>query len=213
MLETITTQPRVGGSLALKDLIGWALALFKGPRAFFRGMEKKGGYWTPILYLAFWVLVSTLVSFLVTFIRPMVGQGPLPWRLVGILFSPVMGLVVSFFITAGLFVIWHLMGSKEDFQTAFRVWALTTPLWVVGSILGLVPFLPGLVILAFFYLLVVASQEVHGISRERSWLVWGILAGIFFLFSLMALVVGQAARQLPNDMRGAFPPARAAAPR
>ena len=116
--------------------------------------------------------------------------------------APFLGVLVGFFIAAVLFVIWHLMGSKNDFQTAFRVWAFISPLGAVGSVLSLAPYLGVLIVIAGFYLIIVASEEVHGLPKARSWIVWGILAGFLFLVGLFGVAAAKLSRNLPA---GRFP--------
>ena len=202
----------IGAALNFGNLFGWAAALAKNPRAFLRGMAKSGGYTTPILFAAFWFFASTVLSFFVGLVRPATVTGPVALRLVGLILSPFVGLLFSFLMTAVIFVVWHLMGSRENFQTSFRVWAFLSPVWAVGSILGMVPYLPILVFVAFLYLLIVASEEVHGLPRDRSWLVWGILGALCVALMLVAVVIQQVSRQMPEIMKSLPPAARAVRP-
>ena len=162
-------------------------------------MSKDGGYATPILYLAFWTAVSSVITFLGSFIRPSVAMGGIGLRLTTLVASPFLGIFVGFLIAAVLFVIWHLMGSKNNFQTAFRVWAFISPLGAVGAVLSLVPYLGVLILVAGFYLIIVASEEVHGLPKARSWIVWGSLAGFFFLMGLFGMAAAKLSRNFPTN--------------
>jgi hypothetical protein len=184
--------------LTFQALFNWAVLLAKSPRGFLRDMAKKGGYGTPILYLAFWSTVSSLIGFLFSFARPASVTGSMGFRLFGLIASPLLGVIVGLVLAAILFVIWHLMGSREDFQTSFRVWSFISPLWAAGSLLGFVPYLGFLVFLAFLYLVIVASEEVHGLPRTRSWIVWGIVGAFLFLFLLGGLTLQKMAQNMPN---------------
>jgi hypothetical protein len=188
----ISTGSPLNPSALLRD----AVALFKSPRAFFRGLEKKGGYLRPVQTLAVWAVVSGVIGFLVGLLRPVpLGLvGGRAAQALGVVLGPLAALAVGFLIAGLLFVIWHLMGSKEDYQTSFRVWAFIAPVGAVGALLGIVPFLPLLTLAYLVYLLVVASQEVHGIPAARSWIVWGVLGALAAVFMAVALVVGAAAQ-------------------
>lgn len=205
------TSIAVGGPLSLPALIQWALLLFKQPRAFFRAMERKGGYFTPCMYLLAWSGLSSVVGFFVGLLRP-VPAGLLGGRatqVAAIFLGPLAALVGGFIAAGILFVIWHLMGSKEDFQTSFRCWAFMAPVGVITALLGIVPFLPVVGIVYMLFLLVVASQEVHGISEGRAWTVWGLLGGAFLMFVLFAVMLGivaggkgAAGRSFPSPTSG-----------
>jgi len=198
MYEASTTP---GETLTFPALFGWAAALAKSPRRFLRDMAKKGGYGTPILFLAFWTFASSFISVLVSFVRPSVGGGTMVVRFFGLIASPFLGVLAGFFFAAILFVIWHLMGSREDFQTSFRVWSFISPLWAAGSVLGLIPYLSILVLFAAIYLIIVASEEVHGLPRDRSLIVWGIICGFFLLLGLLGITLMQFAGNLPPNFR------------
>ena len=188
-----------GQSLTFSNLFQWAKELFTNPRRFLAAMPKEGGYLTPMLYLAFWSIISNTITFLGSFLRPSIAAGGIDLRLAALVGSPFLGVLFGFFIAAILFVIWHLMGSKNNFQTAFRVWAFISPLGAVGAVLSLVPYLGVLILVAGFYLIIVASEEVHGLPKARSWIVWGSLAGFFFLMGLFGMAAAKLSRNFPTN--------------
>jgi hypothetical protein len=199
-----STTQEIGGKLTFPALYQWAVALFKSPRAFFAAMERKGGYMTPCLYLLAWSFVSGVIGFLVGLTRaPLPGAGRAV-QAASVVVGPPLVLGFGFAAAAVLFVIWHLMGSKEDYQTAFRCWAFMAPVGVIGAVLGLVPLLPLAVFFYTFYLVVVASQEVHGLSPRRSWAVWGTLGGVILVASV-ALVAATALIQKRGGGRRNMP--------
>lgn len=195
------TSTSIGGRLTLPAFIQWAVALFKSPRSFFQRMERSGGYGTPVLYLAGWSFLSAVISFLVAFVRPGQGIGR-GLQALGLVVGPLGALAMAFGLVAVyLFVIWHWMGSKENFETAFRIWAFMAPVGAVTALLGILPILQVVVSLAYMlYLIVIASQEVHGIDARRSWIVWGVLGGILLLFTVATVV---ASRFAPMGRGGA----------
>jgi hypothetical protein len=177
----------VGQGLTGGNLIGWALLMVKEPRRFFASLARTGGFGTPAGYALFWLFVSAVLELVVGRLRPQpirFGWGvEIGWLIAG----PFILVGIGFIVSAVLFVIWHLMGSKENYETAFRVWAFTTPVAVAGAVLGIVPFLNTLALLYGLFLLVMASVETHRLSPQKSWTVWGILAAL--LFALVAASV------------------------
>lgn len=184
MDETRMDGDVVGNGLTFSKLIAWTVLLFKSPRRFFSSMEKSGGYGTPVLFALFWFFTATLLELIISHLRPQPVQFGWAVELVWLLAGPALFLGMGFVAAAIFFVIWHLMGSQQNYQTAFRCWAFTTPLAVVSAILGIVPYLNVLGLLFGIYLLVIASVETHGIAAKRSWKVWGsICAGLIVLLA------------------------------
>src|SRR6185436_9815038 len=105
----------IGGTLSFQALFQWAVALFRSPREFFRGLQKKGGYLGPVLYIAFWALASGLISGLISLFRP-ASEAARAMQAASLVFGPVIVVLFSFVSAGVLFVIWHLMGSKEDYE-------------------------------------------------------------------------------------------------
>jgi hypothetical protein len=146
-------------------------------RGFYKAMPKSGGYAAPAVHALFWLFAAVLAELVVSRFRP----GPLEFgwavELVWLAVGPLFFLALGFGVSAALFVVWHLMGSKENYQTAFRCWAYAAPAVVLTAVLGAVPYLGLLGLVYFLYLLVAASLEVHDLPPKRSWIVWGVLGG------------------------------------
>jgi hypothetical protein len=121
-------------------------------------------------------------------------------ELVWLVFGPVVFLLTGFVAAAVFFVIWHLMGSQQNYQTAFRCWAFTTPLAVVSSILGIVPYLNIIGLLLGMYFLVIASTETHGIASKRAWTVWGSICGALIILLTASEVARRYALRQGADM-------------
>lgn len=173
------------GRLSAKNLFAWALAMVKSPARYFGSLQKDGGYAAPALYAMFWFLVSALLELLLSFVRPHPLGFSLTRRAVWVFAGPPIIVGFGFLLTAQIFVLWHLMGSKNDYRAAFRCWASLAPLSAAGVVLGLVPYL-NLTVLAYgLYLIVAATVHAHLIQRARAWIVWG---GVTFL--VLALGAG-----------------------
>jgi hypothetical protein len=207
---------------AIKKLFADVWEMMKNPRGFFAGLAKTGGFGKPVLTALFWTALSMLIQFGLTYLKPQQVRIGLGIQMVWLALGPVVTLGFGFMLTAVFFLIWHLMGSKENFETSFRCWVALTPLTVASALLSPVPFLPLLVFAYGFFLLVMASQAVHGISEVRSWAVWGILGGLLMTLMVSMILLGQALRKqgyqpgagLPamDTISGAATPGNAPAP-
>lgn len=196
-------------SFSLPQFWRGAVDLFRAPKTLLRSMTKEGGYGKPIVYALLWQYVASLVGLLVGLIQPV----PMPMGMIGkvMLFflMPPLTILMGFVFAGIFFVIWHLMGSSLNYQTAFRFWALLAPLAVASAVLRVVP-LVGLVVTGYyFFLLVTASVEIHAIRPTKAWTVWGILFAVFALVVLLGGILGAARGKMlssrPNANQGGFP--------
>jgi hypothetical protein len=169
------------------EFLRWAGVFFKSPRRAYAELALEGGYGVPALYILFWSAVSAVVQFLIGLL-----PGRSPATIGTALLGVVLALVFSFAVAGILFVIWHLMGSKKDYQAAFRCWSLMAPLSLAGALLGAVPYLSILPSLYAFYPLVAASIESHRLSSERSWAVWISIAVVLTISVVLLVAVGLA---------------------
>lgn len=117
--------------------------------------------------------------------------------LAGIIIAPILGLIISFIAAGILFIIWKIMGSQENYETAYRCAAYSSGIIPVTSVLGFIPYLGSVAGLLWgFYLIITASIEVHKIKSSLVWTVWGIIAALFIILSLS---VQYAARKFSGE--------------
>jgi hypothetical protein len=172
-----------------------AAKVITSPAAFFREMPKTGGYAEPLLFMVVMGVVNGLVTavlglFGLTFIFSM-GMA-----IASIIIYPVMYAVFGFIGAAIVYVIWKLMGSQENYETAYRCVAYIAAFMPIVSIIDIIPYigvLAGIAILTWVY--VVASVETHKLPSQKAWLVFGILGAAIFLMSLGA---GMASRSMQS---------------
>jgi len=169
----------IGSDLSFKNLFQWAVLLVKSPKQFFTNLTKTGGYGVPMVYALFWLFLGSMVEFGVSKIRP-AAEGapdfPLVMELVLLLLAPFLLLLMGFIGAAVLFVLWHLMGSPNNYRAAFRCWAMMAPVSVFSALLGIYQPLSLLAFLYGTFLLINASKAYHGISTKKSCWVWGSIA-------------------------------------
>ena len=162
------------------------------PVAFFRSMAKSGGLLEPLIFVIVIAVVNGLLQSLgfMMGVHPMFGAG---MAFASIIIAPIFAAIFSFIGAGILYVIWKLMGSTQNYETAYRCLAYASAITPITTLLGFVPYLYLLGLLWMVYLLVVASVEVHAIAAKTAWIVFGILAA---LLALVQINVHRSARQM-----------------
>jgi hypothetical protein len=177
----------------LQAIIDSAVSMAKNPANFYQKMPKTGGYLAPILF----VVVMSVLSGIILFLYFLFGLGLAGGAAIGvgaILVTVIASLIGSFIGAAILFVIWKLMGSKESYETAYRCVAYGSVVYPVSTLLGPLPYLGSVIaMLLGFYLMTIASIEVHGLAKRNTYIVFGILAALAIISSISSQI---ATRQL-----------------
>jgi hypothetical protein len=159
------------------------------PTEFFQGMPKTGGFLEPLVFAIIMGVITGIIQAILIFIGlgPGAGYGGRMSGFTMIIFMPIAAAIGSFIGGAILFVIWKLMGSQENYETAYRCGAYLMALSPITAIIGAVPYAGGLISMAIYvFYLVTASIHVHNIPSQKAWLVFGIIGVIFMLFGLFA---------------------------
>lgn len=179
------------GKSLVNGIVSTSLKVITNPSGFYREMPKTGGFQHPIIFLVAMMIVSMVIGYIGSLanigISPM-GAGMMgAGALVGIIITPIIGLIFSFIAAGILFIIWKLMGSQENYETAYRCAAYSSGIIPVTSVLSFIPYLGSVAGLLWgFYLIITASIEVHKIKSSLAWTVWGIIAALFIILSLSA---------------------------
>ena len=149
-------------------------------------MPKTGGFLEPLVFVVIMGLVAGVIHVLLNFI----GLGQAAGMMSGfgvIIVLPIAAAVGSFVGAAILFVIWKLMGSQENYETAYRCGAYLSALAPVTAIISAVPYAGGMINMAIYiYFLVTASIYVHHLPSQKAWLVFGIIGVILALMTVYA---------------------------
>jgi hypothetical protein len=170
------------GGFDLGTVIAQAKQVITDPGTFYRKMPKSGGFGEPIIFV---VVMGALAGavFGVLSIIGLTGAGAA--GLGAIIFAPIALTIGSFISAAIMFVIWKLMGSPEDYQTAYRCMAYATAILPVIAIVSIIPYLGTVVRTAWgVWLVITASTAVHGRNKQTATLVFGILGVIGLLTGL-----------------------------
>lgn len=188
--------PGQGNTFDIQQIIDQARQVLTRPADFYAGMPRSGGFGQPVIFIlvmavatgiiaAFWSLFGSGVGMLAT------GVG-------AIIIYPIFALIGAFIAAGVLFLIWKLMGSEEDYETAFRCWSAATAIYPIAALLAIIPYIGTLVSIVWgSYLMIEASVAVHGRARQTATIVFGIL-GALLLFSNISSEY--AARQMGDQM-------------
>lgn len=162
-----------------------AVNVITKPAEFFQEMPKSGGFLKPLVFAIIMGFIAGIIQAILSFIGlgPGAGYGGGMSGFSMIIFMPIAAAIGSFIGGAILFIIWKLMGSQEDYETAYRCGAYLMALTPITVIIGVVPYAGGLISLVIYlFYLVTASIHVHNIPSQKAWLVFGIIGVIFALF-------------------------------
>lgn len=183
------------GGFDLGTVIAQARQVITDPGAFYRNMPKSGGFSEPLIFVVVMGVLAGAV-FGVLSVIGLTGAGGA--GLGAIIFAPIALTIGSFISAAIMFVIWKLMGSSEEYQTAYRCMAYATAILPVVAIVNIIPYLGTVVRIAWgVWLVITASTEVHGRSKQTATLVFGILGVI----GLLTAISGEyAQRELQEKM-------------
>ncbi|NNN05559.1 MAG: hypothetical protein HKL90_06630 [Elusimicrobia bacterium] len=164
-------------------------------------MPKSGGFGEPMVFAAVMGAAAGVVHAALYFAGLRPGAGAIA-ALAAVFVMPVASVVFGFVVSAVLFVIWKLMGSRESFETAYRCGAYSTAISPINIALGVVPF-AGAAVGAIWgaVILIAASVETHKIRVATARLVFGILCGASILLALSARIAGRAMSRRASAMR------------
>ncbi len=168
----------------INDVLNIASRVIKDPAEFYRNMPRSGGYTQPLIFI---VVTAVITGLLFSILSLITGArlGAMTAGFMSIFFLPLVMIIGCFIAAALLFVIWKLLGSTQDYQTAFRCQAFASAIFPITALLSLVPYLGTAVAVAWsIWLVINASIEVHGIERQRALLVFGLIGAVVLVFNL-----------------------------
>lgn len=182
----------------INQVIAQAKAVITNPVGFYQTMPKSGGYGNPVIFVAVMGAVMGLVTALLSFFGSAAGM--LAGGLAAIIIMPIFAVLGAFIGAAILYVIWKLMGSPENYETAFRCQASAAAIYPISALLAIVPYIGSIVMIAWgVFLMIEASVSVHGRPRRTAQIVFGILAALLILSNIAS---ERAARQMEERMEG-----------
>lgn len=171
----------VSSPFDINTVISDAKKIVTQPRAFYRDMPRTGGFTNPLLFVVSIAIVMAVVGLALSLIgllkySPMMGAGI---GFAALIMAPIVAVIGSFIGAAIVFVIWKLMGSTQNYETAYRCVAYTFAIAPIIAVISIIPYLGGIAQTCWsVFLLYVASVEVHQIKEQTAKIVFGILGAL-----------------------------------
>ena len=161
------------------------------PVDFFREMPKTGGFLFPIIFLVTMGIIESILRVIMGIIGLYPSMG-MDISAASVIFIPVIVTLLGFISAGFLFIIWNFMGSRESYETAFRCVAYAGAIAPITSLFHVIPYAGGLFGLVWtIYLMIIASTEVHKISPQKAWIVFGALCALLAMMSISAEFTGR----------------------
>lgn len=186
----------------LGTVISDAKKVIFDPVGFYKSMPTTGGYANPLIFFVVMIAATVVIGFVLNLIglvkfNAIIGGG-IGFSMLFIV--PIVGVIGSFIAAGIMFIIWKLMGSEKDYETAYRCVAYSSAIAPVIAVISLIPYLAGLVkALWGGFLIYTASVEVHKIKSQTAVIVIGILTA---LNVLMGFGSERTARHLQGKFKG-----------
>ena len=183
MTEELTSNsggPENQSTYNLESVIEDFKKVLTGPAGFYRAMPTDGGYVNPLIFIAVMAVASGVLAAILSIVG--LGAGASMMGGTGfmmIIMLPIGAAIGSFIVAALLFVVWKLMGSTKNYETAYRCIAFATAIMPITMLLSIIPYL-GTIAKNLWgaYLLFIASTEVHAIKQQTAKIVFAVLAVI-----------------------------------
>ncbi len=179
-----TTASQFNPQEQITSVVNTMVSVITNPAAFYRSMPKTGGFVDPIIFAAAMGIIGGVLQIILSIFG--LGMAHSFFMALGyIIIFPIASVIFGFVGAAVLFLIWKVMGSRQDYETAFRCAAYASAISPITSLLNIIPYLGAVLGIGWMaYLLVMASVEVHELLAKPSWLVFGIIAGLLALASI-----------------------------
>ncbi|MGI9261609.1 MAG: YIP1 family protein [Woeseiaceae bacterium] len=170
-----------------------AAKVITNPVGFYQSMPKSGGYTDPLVFMVVLAVASGVISAVLS----MAGigfRGVVVGGFMAIVFVPVFAVVFGFVGAAIVYVIWKVLGSDENFETAYRCVAYSSAIGPVLTVLGLIPIIGSIASAVWpMALMAIAGIHVHRRNAQVCWSVFGALA-------LFLMVTNMAAERQADEM-------------
>jgi hypothetical protein len=195
MAETKALQFNIQEQLT--SVVNTMVSVITNPAAFYQNMPRTGGFNDPIIFVAAMGLVGGVLQLILSVFGLSIA-GSFLMALGYLILFPVFYALFSFIPAAILYMIWKVMGSRENFEIAYRCTAYAAAIGPIITIIGLIPYLGVIVANAWIaYLLVMASVEAHDLIAKPCWIVFGVIAGVL---SLGSVTTQYTARQYVKEL-------------
>lgn len=162
-----------------------AVRVITTPNDFFNELPKTGGFVNPLIFAAFMGVVTGIIYAVSGILGLGYMKAGVLSGLLMLIYMPICAVIGCFIVAAVLFVVWKIMGSQENYETAFRSVAYLMALSPIAPLLSLIPYAGGIINSALYlYFIVIVSTVIHNIPSQKAWLVFGVIFVIFALWGL-----------------------------
>ena len=162
-----------------------AVRVVTAPAEFFKSMPKTGGFVEPLIFAAIMAVIAGIIQALINILGLSYAHVGFAESLGRIIVVPIVVVIFSFIGAAIIFVIWKLMGSQKDYETSYRCWAYLMALAPIVAIISIIPYVGGIINIAIYvYFIVIASTQVHNITSQKAWLVFGNIGAVLVLIGI-----------------------------
>ena len=181
MSEELTSNsggPEKQSTYSLESVIEDFKKVITDPAGFYRAMPTEGGYLNPMIFIAVMAVASGVLMAVLSVVGLGVGGSMMGGSgLMMIIMLPIGAAIGSFIVAGLLFIVWKLMGSTKNYETAYRCIAYATAIMPFTMLLSIIPYL-GTIAKNLWgsYLLYIASTEVHSIKQQTAKIVFAALA-------------------------------------
>jgi len=190
-----TRAQETSAKLDPAGFVDQAIKVITNPVGFYRSMPKSGGYSDPLVFIVVLAVTSGVIATILSTFG-MGLRGDLLSGFAAIILMPIMAAISGFVGAAIFYMVWKLMGSDENYETAYRCIAYGSAIGPVVTVLGVIPSIGSIVSAVWpMALMAIASIHVHRRSEKLSWGVFGALAMFF-------VVINLGIERAANDMDG-----------
>lgn len=187
-----------GNSLFNPDaIVGKVKWVITDPAGYYQQMPRSGGYLEPVVFVAIMAAILGVISAIWSLFGA-IGGVAAGGFFAALILTPIFAVIGAFIGAAILFVIWKLMGSSENYETAFRCQTSVAAIYPIVGIVAIIPYIGNILAIAWgAFLMIEASVQVHGRSRKVATTVFGILAVLMILSNTAS---ERASRQMAERM-------------
>lgn len=178
-------------------IIGKVRWVITDPAGYYQQMPRSGGYLEPVVFVAIMAAILGVISAIWSLFGA-TGGVVAGGFFAALILTPIFAVIGAFIGAAILFVIWKLMGSSENYETAFRCQTSVAAIYPIVGIVAIIPYVGNILAIAWgAFLMIEASVQVHGRSRKVATTVFGILAVLMILSNTAG---ERASRQMAERM-------------
>lgn len=167
-----------------------AITVITKPGDFFQSMPRTGRFLEPLLFAVVMGVIAGIIYAVLSLLGLGQAAGQSPGMMAGlgmIIFMPIAAAVGSFIGAAILFVIWKILGSQENYETAYRCCAYLMALSPVTAVISVIPYAGGIISMAIYiFYVVTVSVAVHQIPAQKAWIVFGIIGVVLALIGVFS---------------------------